>query len=114
MATGRPESPLTTRVACVDLETTGAAAARGRIIEIGIVLLDGGEVVESWSSLVNPGVHIPPSITEFTGIDATMVASAPTFAEIAHEVRRRLEGRLFVAHNARFDYGFLRSEFRRL
>ncbi|HVN42848.1 MAG TPA: exonuclease domain-containing protein, partial [Steroidobacteraceae bacterium] len=101
-------------VACVDLETTGGMAAQHRIIEVGIVLLEGGEVVEEWSSLVHPGVRIPPSIAAFTGIDDAMVAEAPRFEEVSAEVRRRLDGRLFVAHNARFDYGFLRTEFRRI
>ena len=101
-------------LACVDLETTGGMAARHRVIEIGIVLLDDGRVVEQWSSLVNPGRRIPGSITEFTGISNEMVEDAPEFGALRQEVRRRLEGRLFVAHNARFDYGFLRSEFRRL
>lgn len=101
-------------VACVDLETTGGMAAQHRVIEVGIVLLEHGEVVEEWSTLVQPGIRIPASIAAFTGIDNTMVADAPAFAEVAGEVRRRLEGRLFVAHNARFDYGFLRAEFRRL
>jgi DNA polymerase-3 subunit epsilon len=101
-------------VACVDLETTGGLAGHHRIIEVGIVLLDRGEAVEEWSTLVNPGLRIPAAIAEFTGIDDSMVAEAPPFDEVATEVRRRLEGRLFVAHNARFDYGFLRSEFRRL
>jgi DNA polymerase-3 subunit epsilon len=100
-------------VACVDLETTGGTAAQHRIIEVGIVLLEGGEIVEEWNSLVQPGVRIPPSIAAFTGIDDAMVADAPRFEDVCTEVRRRLEGRLFVAHNARFDYGFLRSEFRR-
>lgn len=101
-------------LACVDLETTGGLAAQHRIIEVGIVLLDDGRVVEEWSSLIQPGVRIPPSIAAFTGIDDAMVAEAPPFAAIASEVRRRLEGRLFIAHNARFDYGFLRAEFRYL
>ena len=100
-------------VACVDLETTGGMAGHHRVIEVGIVLLDGGVVVEQWTSLVNPGLRIPPSIEGFTGITNAMVAVAPSFDELRGEVRRRLEGRLFVAHNARFDYGFLRSEFRR-
>lgn len=100
-------------VACVDLETTGGMAARDRVIEVGIVLLDDGEVVERWSSLVNPGVRIPPSIERFTGITNGMVAGAPGFADLRAELRRRLEGRLFVAHNARFDYGFVRHEFQR-
>ena len=106
--------PLTGPVACVDLETTGGTAESHRIIEVGVVLLDGGVVVEQWSSLVDPGRRIPPSIEAFTGITNEMVVGAPTFAEIRDEVRRRLDGRLFVAHNARFDYGFVRNEFRRL
>ena len=101
-------------VACVDLETTGGTADSHRIIEVGIVLLDGGVVVEQWSSLVDPGRRIPPSIESFTGITNEMVTGAPTFADLRAEVRRRLDGRLFVAHNARFDYGFVRNEFRRL
>jgi DNA polymerase-3 subunit epsilon len=101
-------------VACVDLETTGGTAAQHRITEVGIVLLDDGAVVEQWSSLVNPCQHIPPSIQSFTGITNEMVADAPTFEDLRSEIRTRLEGRLFVAHNARFDYGFVRSEFRRM
>jgi DNA polymerase-3 subunit epsilon len=100
-------------VVCVDLETTGGTAAHHRIIEVGLVLLDGGEVVEQWSSLVDPGVRIPSGIVEFTGISNEMVAGAPSFADLRAELRRRLDGRLFIAHNARFDYGFVRNEFRR-
>jgi len=100
-------------VACVDLETTGGMAAQHRVIEVGIVVLEGGEIVEEWSTLVQPGVRIPSTIAVFTGIDDSMVADAPRFEEVSAEVRRRLDGRLFVAHNARFDYGFLRAEFRR-
>ena len=101
-------------IACVDLETTGGTAAHHRVIEVGIVLLDGGEVVDRWSSLVDPGVRIPSSIQDFTGISNDMVADAPSFGDLRAEVRRRLDGRLFIAHNARFDYGFVRNEFRRL
>jgi len=101
-------------VACVDLETTGGMAVHHRIIEVGIVLLENGTVVEQWSSLVNPGVRIPPSIEDFTGISNHMVADAPSFEDLRAEIRRRLDGRLFIAHNARFDYGFVRNEFRRL
>jgi DNA polymerase-3 subunit epsilon len=102
------------RIACVDLETTGGMAAHHRVIEMGIVLLEDGAVVEKWSSLVNPGVRVPSSIEAFTGISNDMVASAPSFEELRGEVRARLDGRTFVAHNARFDYGFVRSEFRHL
>jgi len=101
-------------VACVDLETTGGNALRDRVIEAGIVLLSGGRVVEEYSTLVNPGVRIPFAIQQFTGITEDMVADAPPFAEVCDALLQRLEGRLFVAHNARFDYGFLRGEFRRL
>jgi DNA polymerase-3 subunit epsilon len=101
-------------LACVDLETTGGNAHYNRVIEVGIVLMRGGEVIEEWSSLVNPGTRIPGNIEQFTGISNDMVADAPEFSAIRDEVLARLSGRLFVAHNARFDYGFLRSEFRRL
>ena len=108
------EGVLAGRIACVDLETTGGQAARDRVIEAGIVLIEDGEVVEEYATLVNPGVRIPYAIQEFTGITEAMVADAPPFAVVAGAIESRLEGRLFVAHNARFDYGFLRSEFRRL
>ncbi len=108
------DAPLAGEVACVDLETTGGNSLRDRIMEVGIVLLSGGRVVEEYSTLVNPGVRIPYAIQQFTGITEAMVADAPPFAAVCEEILRRLEGRLFVAHNARFDYGFLRGEFRRL
>jgi len=100
-------------VAFVDVETTGGHPAHDRIIEIAIVAATGGELEYQWSTLVNPGVSIPPAIQHFTGITDEMVRYAPFFEDIAAEVLERLEGRLFVAHNARFDYGFLRSELRR-
>ena len=108
------EQPFAGDIACVDLETTGGHAVRDRVIEAGIVLLHDGEVVEEYSTLVSPGIRIPHAIQQFTGITEAMVADAPRFADVADELMSRLEGRLFVAHNARFDYGFLRSEFRRL
>ncbi len=83
-------------------------------MEAGIVLLEDGAIVEEWSTLVNPEVRIPYAIQQFTGITEAMVADAPPFARVADEIASRIEGRLFVAHNARFDYGFLRGEFRRL
>ncbi|HYF61147.1 MAG TPA: exonuclease domain-containing protein [Burkholderiaceae bacterium] len=101
------------RYAFVDLETSGVSPSEDRITEIGIVLVDGDALVEEWSSLVNPEVPIPPEIQSLTGITNEMVRVAPRFAELLPEVARRLEGRVFVAHNARFDYGFLKAEFRR-
>ncbi|MEP6547101.1 MAG: exonuclease domain-containing protein [Gammaproteobacteria bacterium] len=95
----------------VDLETTGGNSAYDRITEVGLIRVSNGELVEEWSSLVNPERPIPPYIEAFTGISDAMVAGAPRFAEIASAVREKLKGAVFVAHNARFDYSFLRSEF---
>ncbi len=104
-----PHTPL----AFIDLETTGANPLRDRVTEIGIVSVTRDHV-ERWSSLVNPGCRIPPFIQNLTGIDDAMVANAPSFADLAVEVRSRLAGRVFIAHNARFDFGFLKNEFQRL
>lgn len=101
------------KLAIVDLETTGMTATGDRITEIGIVLVDNGAVTEEWQSLVNPQCTIPVPIQALTGITDNMVAKAPTFAKLAQEILPRLEGRIFVAHNARFDYGFIKNSFRR-
>ncbi|MGD2139543.1 MAG: exonuclease domain-containing protein [Burkholderiales bacterium] len=98
----------------LDLETTGATAWADRITEIGLVEVDRGRYVGEWSSLVNPQRRIPPAIQALTGINDAMVADAPTFEELAPDLFRRLSDKVLVAHNARFDYGFLRNEFRRL
>ncbi len=100
-------------LAFIDLETTGANPVRDRITEIGIVEVDGDEVT-TWSTLVNPERTIPQFIQQLTGINDAMVADAPTFAQVAEELAERLHGRLFIAHNARFDYGFVRHEFQRM
>ncbi len=102
-------------LAFVDLETTGTRAAADRVTEIGIVRVDrdpegGPPRVSEWSSLVDPGVPIPPVIQSLTGITDAMVRGAPTFASLARDVSERLDGCLFVAHNARFDFGFLKHE----
>ncbi|MBS1139333.1 MAG: polymerase epsilon subunit [Proteobacteria bacterium] len=101
-------------LAFVDLETTGATATHDRITEIGIVEVDEDGSVREWQQLVNPGIRIPPFIEQLTGITTEMVADAPPFEAVAADVMQRLEGRLFIAHNARFDYGFLKNEFKRL
>ncbi len=98
----------------LDLETTGTTASFDRITEIGLVEVECGRLVSEWSTLINPQVRIPAYIETLTGIRNDMVAQAPTFAEVAHELKERLAGRLLVAHNARFDYGFLKNEFLRL
>ena len=99
----------------VDLETTGASPAFDRIIEVGIVRQTWrGEPLDTYSTLVNPGRSIPANIESFTGIGNAMVQVAPTFAELADTLRAKLANARFVAHNARFDYSFLRREFARL
>ena len=100
-------------LAFVDLETTGGIATRDRVTEIAIVTVVDG-ISSAWSQLVNPQEWIPSHIEHLTGISNAMVADAPRFEDIAREVRARLDGHLFVAHNARFDYGFLKNEFRRV
>jgi DNA polymerase III subunit epsilon len=101
-------------LAFVDLETTGATATVDRITEIGIIEVDTDGTTREWQQLVNPGVSIPPFIEQLTGISNSMVAEAPAFETVAAETLRRLEGRLFIAHNARFDYSFLKNEFKRI
>lgn len=95
--------------AVVDVETTGGSASRGhRITEVGVVCLDGnGRFIGEFKTLVNPFRPIPPSITRLTGITDAMAGDAPAFGEIAPELRRWLEGRVFVAHNAGFDWRFV-------
>lgn len=105
---------LPSRLAIIDLETTGTDPTRDRVTEVAILLVDDGVLVEEWSSLVNPGVPIPAEIQALTGIRDDMVRGAPTFAALADEVMSRLHDRVFVAHNARFDYGFIKNECRRL
>ena len=104
---------LPTHLAFIDLETTGANPAIDRITEIGLIEVVEGRVAR-WSTLVNPERPIPEFIQRLTGIRNDMVADAPTFAEVAEELRTRLHGKLFIAHNARFDYSFVKQEFRRL
>ncbi|HEX3949481.1 MAG TPA: exonuclease domain-containing protein [Steroidobacteraceae bacterium] len=101
-------------LAFVDLETTGGNPAYDRITEIGIVRVRNGDLIEEWSTLVNPECRISPYIEAFTGISSEMVADAPRFADIAAAVFEKLQGATFIAHNARFDQGFLRSEFRKV
>lgn len=97
----------------LDVETTGGKAGTDRITEIGAVKLQAGEVLGTFNSLINPERPIPPFISRLTGISNAMVADAPRFADIANQLTEFLQGAVFVAHNAKFDYGFIRSEFSR-
>jgi DNA polymerase III epsilon subunit family exonuclease len=98
----------------VDVETTGGRAFYGdRITEIAAVVVKGGEIVEVFETLVNPERPIPPFVTQLTNITWSMVKDAPTFDRIAPDVIRVLEGNVFVAHNATFDWRFVTSEISR-
>lgn len=98
----------------IDIETTGGNATQNKIIEIAVVLHDGINVLKKWESLINPETYIPAGITELTGITQSMVADAPKFHEIARELIEITENTVFVAHNVRFDYSFIRSAFNEL
>ncbi len=102
------------KYAIVDIETTGGLARRDKITEIAIVIYDGHKVIDTYQTLINPERSIPPYISDMTGITDKMVADAPLFCEVAKDIVLKTEGAVFVAHNARFDYGFLREEFSRL
>lgn len=102
------------KYAIVDLETTGASAKSHKITEIGIVLMDGTEIRETYSTLINPERPIPYGITKFTGISNAMVADAPKFYEVAKKIIELTQNRIFVAHNVHFDYSFLKKEFQDL
>lgn len=106
----RPEQIYTV----VDIETTGGRKNHHKITEIGAVKVQNGEIIDSWQTLINPEKRIPNNITRLTGITNEMVASAPKFAAIADELQNFLDGSVFVAHNANFDYGFISEEFRTL
>ena len=100
--------------AVVDLETTGGSAIYDRIVEVAVVRLDGGEIVDRYEQLVDPKVAIPPFITRLTGIDGRMLRGKPAFGEIAEDVRLALGELPLVAHNASFDEAFLRHAFARV
>ncbi|WP_426059140.1 exonuclease domain-containing protein [Hymenobacter sp. B1770] len=97
--------------AIIDLETTGGQPTQDRITEIAIYIHDGEKIVDEYATLLNPGRAIPPFITQLTGITNDMVSAAPKFHEVARKVVEMTEGCVFVAHNVRFDYSFLKKEF---
>lgn len=96
----------------VDVETTGLSAVRDRVVEVATVNLDAaGQILDEWTTLVNPGG--PVGATRIHGITAADVRRAPRFTDVVGELTARLAGRALVAHNARFDLAFLRSEYAR-
>ena len=100
--------------AFIDVETTGTKPLADRVTEIAIIRVHADGSQTRWQSLINPRVAIPAEIQSLTGITNAMVRDAPSFFDVRDELRRLLEGAVFVAHNARFDYGFIKNEFRRI
>lgn len=100
--------------AIIDIEASGGSPKRDRVVDIAVFLHDGTQVVDSFSTLINPGVRISPFITKLTGISNEMVADAPTFAEVAEKINAITQDAVFVAHNVQFDYLYVRNEYKRL
>lgn len=99
-------------LAFIDVETTGTSPFSDRVIEVGIIRVENGIITRRIKTLINPGGFIPEEILGFTGITPQEIESAPSFYEMADEIEEALSGALFVAHNARFDYAFIKNEFR--
>lgn len=100
--------------AIIDIETTGGNPKTDKITEIAVLIHDSHKVVREYSTLINPECRIPHHISALTGITNEMVANSPKFYEIARELVEITRDTVFVAHNVAFDYGFIRSEFKRL
>lgn len=98
----------------LDLETTGATPTQDRITEIGLIRYENGIEVGRWTTLINPEVSISPFIQRLTGITQSMVKNAPTFFEVRNTLLDLVDGAVLCAHNVRFDYGFLKNEFKRI
>jgi DNA polymerase-3 subunit epsilon len=98
-------------VVFVDIETTGGSYRNSRVLEVAAIRFENGEVVKEFSTLINPDTYIPASITNLTGIQGSDVVDAPRFEDIADELSELIDGAVFVAHNVKFDYSFLKNEF---
>lgn len=100
--------------AIVDIETTGNGIKGNKITEISIFIFDGKEIVEEYTTLVNPNCEIPYFITGLTGIDNNMVRDAPSFEEVAPKILALLKENIFVAHSVNFDYNVIKEELRKI
>lgn len=100
--------------AFVDVETTGMSATHGHIIEIGIIRVEDGVITDTYQTLIQPNRPLLPIITDITGIRDSDLEDAPVFEHVSGRIQELLEGAIFVAHNAGFDYAFVKSEFQRL
>ena len=102
------------KYAIVDVETTGGMPRRDKITEIAILIHDGTKIIDQFDTLINPERSIPSEITRITGITNEMVQNAPKFYEVAKDIIEILDKTIFVAHNVRFDYSFIKEEFQQL
>ena len=98
----------------VDIETTGNGIQGNKITEISIFKFDGDQIIDEFTSLVNPECEIPYFITRLTGIDGNMVRKAPKIGDIAHKILEITEDAIFVAHSVNFDYNVIKEEFKTL
>jgi DNA polymerase-3 subunit epsilon len=110
---GEASAPVASALAFVDVETTGLSPSQDRIAEIGVVTVDGLRV-ERWGTLLRTPGRRRELDSAVESRPPDLHDDAPTFSEIAPGLARRLAGRLFIAHNARFDHAFVRSEFERV
>ena len=103
-----------TPIAIIDFETTGMSPTMGdRATEVAIVMLEGGQVVDRFQSLMNAGVRVNSFITQLTGITNEMVQAAPAAEQVMADAARFVAGRPMVAHNAAFDRKFWQAELAR-
>jgi len=94
--------------AIVDIETTGGHADKNGITEIAIFTHDGTRITDSYTTLINPGIPIPPFLESYTGITNEMVDHAPSFEMVSNKVYEMLHDKIFVAHNVNFDFTFIK------
>jgi DNA polymerase-3 subunit epsilon len=97
----------------VDIETNGLNWQRGKVIEVAAIRVENGQIVNKFHTLLDPQSELPQFISSLTGITPGDLKKAPTFGQIADELNEVLAGAIFVAHNVRFDYSFLKQEFKR-
>lgn len=98
-------------VVFVDIETTGGSSRTSRVLEVAAIRYENGTITKEFSTLINPGVRVPAIITAITGIADADILDAPAFEDIADELYEVMDGAVFIAHNVRFDYSFLKNEF---
>ena len=102
------------KFAIIDIETTGGRASYDKITEFAAIIIQDQQIIQSYSTLIDPERSVPLEITRLTGITNDMVKEAPRFYEVAKDIILLLQDCIFVAHNVMFDYSFVKEEFARL